>query len=319
MPNPPEWDLVPRLTIGGLGTTMSVEEVVDGWGWPVEYSFECVHGDCHSSGWQSKPSYIDTGLKPGMAYGYRVKARDTSPRKNETEWSDIRYAGKQDGTPPVPAPEIESVAPDPNDPRALIVTLDEPSFDPNGVEYYFDVNEVDTPDGHDSGWIRTTVYTDVNLAATTQYCYRVKARDMSASLNETVWSDWVCGTTGAGADANAPLPNPAQWDPNGLPKEYFGFDIGQYLVEMAAVVATDDSGGVVEYSFECSDSRYNSGWTDQPIYRVNIGPNKGRGWTWTVRTRDPSNNTTVPSLPEQQRERPTQPALGAGFVRVIAP
>ena len=150
--------------------------------------------------------------------------------------------------------EIESVTQDPNDARAAIVTLDEPSFDPNGVEYYFDVNEVDTPDGHDSGWIRTTAYTDVNLAANTQYCYRVKARDMSASLNETVWSDWVCGTTDAGADVNAPTAEPGAVGPERPAEGVLRLRYRQldYWVEMAAVAATDDSGGAVQYFFECS-------------------------------------------------------------------
>jgi hypothetical protein len=311
VPNPPVWNLKPQLTTGGLGATMSVKEVMDGWGWPVEYYFDCVYGECHDSGWQSKPSYTDTGLKPGLAYVYRVKARDTSPRLNETKWSELGSAGTGDRTPPAPAPRIGSVTPAPNNPRALVVALVEPSFDLNGVEYYFDVNEVDSPSGHDSGWIRTTTYTDVNLAPNTQYCYRVRARDMSASQNMTAWSDWVCGVTGAGADITAPTPNPAQWDPNGLPAEYWGGSNSlDYWVEMAVLPATDDSGGVIQYYFECIDERgFSSGWTDQTIYRVKVGP-AGRGYTWRVKARDASGNETGWSYPPVRQEvRPTQPPL----------
>jgi hypothetical protein len=178
---------------------------------------------------------------------------------------------------------------------------------------------VNSPGGHDSGWIRTPTYTDVNLASETQYCYRVMARDMSTSQNQTAWSDWMCGITQPGVDITPPTPNPAQFDPNGLPREYDGYaDPGDKWVEMAAVVAVDDSGGPVQYYFWCKDEdKFSSGWIDQPIYRVKIGV-LNRGWEWHVRTRDAAGNVTIWSTPgERQMQRPSQPALGAGFTRNI--
>jgi hypothetical protein len=152
----------------------------------------------------------------------------------------------------------------------------------------------------------------VNLAPATRYGYRVKARDLSASLNETDWSPWKYATTGAGTDTIAPTPNPAQFDPNGLPREYSGGggDL-DYFVEMMAVTATDDSGGAVQYKFVCSDDRYSSGWQDSNIWRIIIG-NSNRGWTWRVITRDASANETIPSVEVQQKSRPEQAALGTG-------
>jgi autotransporter-associated beta strand protein len=50
----------------------------------VEYYFTCTAGGGHDSGWQSSPEYTDTGLTPGVAYSYTVKARDLSPARNET-------------------------------------------------------------------------------------------------------------------------------------------------------------------------------------------------------------------------------------------
>jgi len=241
-----------------------------------------------------------------------VKARDRIPGRddselNETSWSVTRYAGDSDRKPPAPAPRILTI--DPNVPQALTITAQDVN-DESGVEYYFDVDDVSTPGGHDSGWIRTRVYTDTNLAPSTQYCYRVKARDLSAWQNATDWSDWFCATTQAGVDANAPLPNPPQWDPNGLPAEYYGFASDfDWWVEMAVLAVTDDSGGPVWYFFECSDSRYSSGWQTDTIWRTQIG-RPGQNWTWRVRAQDASGNMTEWTYPpEPETTRPGQPRL----------
>jgi len=235
---------------------------------------------------------------------------------NETKWSEVGYAGQRDRTPPAPAPRIVSVVPDPNNPRWLVVTAQE-AFDSSGVQYYFDVDDTNTPGGHDSGWINSRFYTDPNLERNTQYCYRVKARDTSAWYNETGWSDWTCGTTGSGPDIIAPTPNPAQFDPNGLPREYDGMGgANDFWVEMAAVVATDET-STVEYYFECDEvPGLSSGWTDQTIYRVKVGP-QNRGYRWRVKVRDAAGNVTQPSPWERQLKRDGQAALGAGFTRTL--
>lgn len=53
----------------------------------VHYYFECVAGECHDSGWQHAPRYVDTGLPPGMTATYRVRARDLSAAEARTGWS----------------------------------------------------------------------------------------------------------------------------------------------------------------------------------------------------------------------------------------
>jgi hypothetical protein len=299
-----------------MAAQMTAREAIDDWGWEVEYFFQCVIGPGHDSGWQKSRVYVDTFLKPDVQYGYRVKARDALG--NETKWSKVRYAGQRDRTPPAPAPVIGSITLDPNNPRWLVVPVAEPASDASGVQYFFDVDDVNTPGGHDSGWIDTSTYTDPNLAANTQYCYRVKARDLSASLNETGWSPWRCGTTGSGPDIIAPTPNPAQWDPNGLPREYDGFGgVNDFWVEMAAVAATDETAGTVQYYFECDEvPGLSSGWTDQTIYRVKVGP-QNRGYRWRVKVRDVAGNVTQPSPWERQQQRPGQAALGTGFTRIL--
>jgi len=53
----------------------------------VEYYFQCVLGEGPDSAWQYVNTFEPNTLAPGTEYTYRVKARDTSSRLNETEWS----------------------------------------------------------------------------------------------------------------------------------------------------------------------------------------------------------------------------------------
>jgi len=53
----------------------------------VEYYFQSVLGGGPDSGWQYVNTFEPNTLTPGTKYAYRAKARDTSCRLNETEWS----------------------------------------------------------------------------------------------------------------------------------------------------------------------------------------------------------------------------------------
>jgi hypothetical protein len=285
---------------------IAVEALDAWWGDEVEYRFDCVYGNCHDSEWQSSRVYIDSGLSSNMEYGYTVTARD--PLGNETQPSVLRFASGPDITPPNPAPIIETIQAVSSTSISMTATV---ANDDNGVQYFFDTN---TPGGHDSGWIDTRDYTDVDLLPNTVYCYRVKARDLSAGLNETEFSQFVCIRTQVPADSNAPVPNPMAFDPNGLPREYDSdgnttntpFD---YVVEMMAVTATDDS-GFVEYYFQCEQiAAFDSGWQTDPIYTTEIVGRRGQGLKFRVRARDASGNVTEWSGWVQARERPEQPPL----------
>ncbi len=166
------------------------------------------------------------------------------------------------------------------------------AYDVSGVEYYFDCNNVDRPEGHDSGWQQSPAYTDTDLNPDTEYCYRVRARDRSSSANETAWSEYFCARTEEPPDTDPPEPNPMQFDPNGLPREFWGgggpFD---YYAEMTAVVATDES-GFVEYEFQCiDDPGLSSDWQLGNTYTKLVG-GAGRGYRFKVRARDLYNNRT---------------------------
>ncbi|HOT73878.1 MAG TPA: DUF5010 C-terminal domain-containing protein [Anaerohalosphaeraceae bacterium] len=84
-PNPMEWAVEPYSCGPGM-VTMTAATAVDDGGGPVEYYFQCVSGGGRSSGWQSSPMYTDTALTQ-LYTVYRVKARDQSDSKNETEYS----------------------------------------------------------------------------------------------------------------------------------------------------------------------------------------------------------------------------------------
>jgi hypothetical protein len=291
---------------------MVAKEAVDDWGWEVEYYFQCVIGPGHDSGWQKSRSYVDTFLKPDTQYAYRVKARDAMG--NETKWSTVRFAGAVDTTPPAPAPYIVSIAAN----SSLDVTMTARiAYDPSGVQYYFDTN---TPGAHDSGWIDTPTYNDVNLVPNTTYQYRVKARDLSARHNETAWSDWAVVITQTPADTTAPTPNPMGWDPNGAPRELYGgggpFD---YYADMTALTATDPT-GPVQYYFEAVDypgtppNGFSSGWINANTWRVNVG-RQNAGVRFRVKARDGAGNETawspvLPAITPVGQDVPNIPTAG---------
>jgi chitodextrinase len=66
--------------------------------------------------------------------------------------------------------------------------------DVSGVEYYF---ECTAGGGNDSAWQDSTTYTDTGLTASTQYTYRVQARDKSTNQNATGFSTAESATTDA--------------------------------------------------------------------------------------------------------------------------
>ena len=93
-------------------------------------------------------------------------------------------------------------------------------------------------------------------------------------------------------ETDPPEPNPAQWTPNGEPREaYGGGGILDYWVQMTAAEATDAS-GPVEYFFECTtEPNFNSGWQSSRTYSFLIGKS-GQGHRFRVKARDQFGNET---------------------------
>jgi parallel beta-helix repeat protein len=117
-----------------------------------------------------------------------------------------------DEDPPEPNPMTWDLPPEAIGPDRITMTATTAS-DPSGVEYYF---ECISGGGHDSDWQLSPIYMDTLLLPSTQYTYRVKARDMSELQNETGWSAPAQATTLSRAvyvDDDAPA-DPGPGDPN---------------------------------------------------------------------------------------------------------
>jgi len=189
------------------------------------------------------------------------------------------------------------------------------AYDDSGVEYYFDT---DSTGAHDSDWIDTPNYTDVNLSPDAEYRYRVKARDNSPALNETEWSGWVSITTPLPEDNLPPQPSPMEWDPedvNGYNGEPRLINIGggtfDWYATMRAVEATDQAPpGVVPtqvwYNFVCVTSgkgALSSGWQLSTTYTRAVG-GQSVITDWQVIARDEWGNETEPSSPVIRAQPP---------------
>ncbi len=74
---------------------------------------------------------------------------------------------------------------------------------PHASPYWFDETSGNSGATDSTSWQSGTSFVDTGLTASTQYCYRLKARD--AVLNESAFSTDVCATTNvAGDDTTAP-------------------------------------------------------------------------------------------------------------------
>lgn len=82
-PNPMTFKVMPHIDGAKISMTASMATDASG---GVEYYFECTSDNSHNSGWQSSTSYVDSNLTIGIAYCYRVMARDANG--NESVASD---------------------------------------------------------------------------------------------------------------------------------------------------------------------------------------------------------------------------------------
>ncbi len=294
VPNPSEWETPPFQT-SPTSIMMEAREAIDGWGWDVQYWFERMPLGEPNSDWRDSPTWQDTDVTYGIIYSYRVKAKDKLG--NETEWSDIEYAGEYDTTHPTPEPYINSIQ---ADSQTQVSMTASPTWDYSGVvEYYFDCG---TLGGHDSGWIDVNSYVDANLESDTTYAYRVQARDPYD--NNTNWSSWEYVTTLIAPEANKPTPNPMEWDDDldeygfdGRPHEYTptGDWLNYWVIMRADQYTTDDSGSW-DFQFDCvHGGDFDTDWIhfDAPpyLYTIRVGQSN-QSLCFRVRARDMYGNKT---------------------------
>jgi hypothetical protein len=90
-PNPMTWATVPTATASSV-ITMTATTATDATAPPVQYYFECTSNSSKSSGWQSSPTYVASGLTPSTRYLFKVRARDSAATPNVTGWSSTLSA-----------------------------------------------------------------------------------------------------------------------------------------------------------------------------------------------------------------------------------
>ncbi|OYV00745.1 MAG: hypothetical protein CFE26_23645, partial [Verrucomicrobiales bacterium VVV1] len=150
---------------------------------PIQYYFDETSGNPggDDSGWQTSPTYLDSGLTPGLTYSYTVVARDGLLNPNiPSGLFSATPTSSGDITPPTPSPMTFAILPNTVDVETITMTARTAS-DINGVEYYFE----NTTNSTNSGWQDSPAYTDTGLAPGVTYTYTVKARDKSPARNET--------------------------------------------------------------------------------------------------------------------------------------
>jgi|GEM_PF-703273 len=197
-PDPMTFETAPTA-LGEDSITMTATTALDING--VEYFFDCTVGPGNNSLWQDSPTYTDTGLAHSTQYTYVVRARDKSTGQNVTADSAAASATtiSPDTTAPLPDPMTFATPPTALGLDSVTMTAST-AADPSGVEYYF---ECTAGPGNDSGWQDSPDYTDTGLAHSTEYTYRVQARDKSPVQNATGFSSPASATTDA-PDLTAP-------------------------------------------------------------------------------------------------------------------
>jgi hypothetical protein len=188
-PSPMTWSFPPQATSStSVAMTATVATDLSG----VEYMFSCTAGPGHDSGWQSSPSYTDTGLHAGDICTYTVKARDASARQNETAPSAAVQAAI-----PASAP-AEAAGPAPSDGAAGESVFVHLGWSNGGGAESYDVYfgtsaSLGAADMKAEG-IVAAVYDVGRVGSQRTYYWRIDSRNVCGTTTGRLWSF----TTGAG-------------------------------------------------------------------------------------------------------------------------
>lgn len=183
---------------------MTAELASDGGSPDIEYDFDFVSGGSggDDSGWQSSRDYVDTGLSPNTAYTYRVRARDgaANPTAYSTPSSTANTLAEEPGQ-----PIRSNITPTTMD--LTVAAAGNPSYTEFAIQCVIGapwngmyVDETGNPSGSAvwqtaDQWGTITVH---GLTSQTNYCWRVKARNMDEI--ETDFGSWGCSTSGIPGD-----------------------------------------------------------------------------------------------------------------------
>jgi hypothetical protein len=292
-PDPMTWD-IPPVSASNSSIYMRASTAFDAiTGDQVEYYFYCTTNG-EFGDWQTSNEWTHTGLTTGEVYCYEVKARDTSPNWNETEYSieGCAIPGGGGGGPQAPAAPSNLFAKAVSDSQ-IVLTWNDNSNNESGFriersiagEPFF--SQIATVGAND------TTYTNGGLPPDTTCTYRVRAFNSSGNSTYSNTSTATTLPQGQVLDEVPPLPDPSIWAV--LPTEALNPITSSYWHTMTATVASDAlTGGSdpVEYYFNCIDtSTFDSGWQLSQDYTVEISSFPKR-YKWRFRTRDQMGNVT---------------------------
>ena len=202
---------------------------------------------------------------------------------------------------PTPNPATFASAPSADSGTAISMTATTGTDASGPVNYYF-AETSGNSGGDDSGWQRSSIYTDTGLSASTQYTYTVQMRD--AWSNAGTASAAANATTNA-PDTDAPTPNPATFA--SAPAAH-----SDTAISMTATTGTDPSGPVQYYFDETSGNPggTDSGWQTSASY-TDSGLDPSTLYTYTVQMRDSVPNTGAASAPSNATTQatPAQPQV----------
>jgi autotransporter-associated beta strand protein len=213
------------------------------------------------------------GLTRGVTYTYTMMAASDVTNL----WATPTATFTADGTPPEPDAMTFAIEPAAQD-ETTVLMVASTALDAlnNPVQYYFE----NTNNSDNSGWVLSTVWTNVGLTEGVTYGYHVKARD--AVSNETAYSE-IFTATPAG-DVIAPTPNPLTWV---APPAA----IDNTTIVMTITNATDPNGPVT-YQFENLTNATTSGWISGTTW-TNTGLTSGTIYGYRVRAQDGIGNKTA--------------------------
>jgi autotransporter-associated beta strand protein len=209
-----------------------------------------------------------------------------------------------ESTPPTPSTMTWSVVPAGLSPSKIDMTATTATDASGGIEYYFE----NTSNLINSGWISLSTWTNISLAGTTTYGYRVKARDLFG--NETGWSTPDAEATTLSADGTPPTPSTMT------------FAVAPAAESATAIVMTattaSDPSGPIEYFFLNTSNAVDSGWITSTIW-TNTGLSAETTYGYTVKARDAASNENTASAEAKATTPENTPPTPSPMVFEISP
>ena len=141
--------------------------------------------------WTAKEFELPAGADDNADFELQFRVINSTGNFAYVDAVEILYEYYDDTVSPTPDPMTWATEPNETGGSSIAMVATTAS-DSSGVEYYF-ANLTDP--NHDSGWQTGTSYQDTGLTPSTEYTYKVKARDLSSNHNETAYSTTASATT----------------------------------------------------------------------------------------------------------------------------